>query len=185
GTTGNPEEVEGPAGDIILWDVATGQEILRYPVEHTRTINSVAISPDGRNVLTASDDNTLILWDLETGQVLKRFAGHTDDVNIALFSPDPSNPFVLSASDDATIILWDLNSAQPLRRFQGHTQPITGLNLSPDGKQMISATTGNTLIVWRIETPQQIMEWVLANRYVKPFTPDECSQYNVRNCTVQ
>ena len=185
GTTGNPEEVEGPAGDIILWDVATAQELLRYPVEHTRTINSVAVSPDGRNVLTASDDNTLILWDLQTGQVLKRFAGHTDDVNIALFSPDPANPFVLSASDDATIILWDLNSAQPLRRFQGHTQPITGLNLSPDGKQMISATTGNTLIVWRIETPQQIMEWVLANRYVKPFTADECSQYNVRNCTVQ
>jgi WD40 repeat protein len=185
GTTGRPDEAEAPAGDIILWDATNGQELLRYPVEHTRTINSVSISPDGRNVLTASDDNTLILWDLESGQVLKRFAGHTDDVNIGLFSPDPANPFVLSASDDATIILWDLNSAQPLRRFQGHTQPITGLNLSPDGRQMISATRGDTIIVWRIETPQQIMEWVLANRYVKPFTADECSQYNVRNCTVQ
>lgn len=182
GATGNPDEAEAPAGEIILWDAASGVELLRYPVEHTRTINSVAISPDGRSVLTASDDNTLILWDLESGQVLKRFAGHTDDVNIGLFSPDPTNPFVLSASDDTTIILWDLDSAQPLRRFQGHIQPITGLNLSPDGRRMVSATVDNSLIVWRIETPQEVIDWVLANRYVKPFAPDECNQYQVRNC---
>ncbi len=182
GAAGNPAEAEAPAGDLIVWDVASGQEILRFPVEHTRTINSVAISPDGATVLTASDDNTLILWDLEQGIVLKRFAGHTDDVNIGLFSPDPSNPFVVSASDDGTIILWDLNSAQSIRRFQGHTQPITAFNLSPDGRRMVSATTDNMLIVWRIETPQEVVDWVMANRHVKPFTPDECGQYNVRNC---
>jgi WD40 repeat protein len=185
GATGRPDEAEAPAGDIIVWDATTGEELRRFPVEHTRTINSVAISPDGRSALTASDDNTLIVWDIETGQVVKRLAGHTDDVNIGLFSPDANNPFIVSASDDTSIIIWDLDSAQPLRRLQGHTQPITGLNLSPDGRRMISTTEDNTLIVWRIETPQEIIDWVLANRYVKPFTPDECSQYNVRNCEVQ
>src|SRR5690606_37142333 len=185
GVTGMTDETEAPAGDIIVWDATTGEELHRFPVEHTRTINSVAISPDGRSALTASDDNTLIVWDIETGQVVKRLAGHTDDVNIGLFSPDPDNPFIVSASDDTSIIIWDLDSAQPLRRLQGHTQPITGLNLSPDGRRMISTTEDNTLIVWRIETPQEIIDWVLANRYVKPFTPDECSQYNVRNCEVQ
>jgi WD40 repeat protein/serine/threonine protein kinase len=185
GSTGNPNEVDAAPGDIIVWDVASGQEIQRFPVEHTRTINSVAISPDGLSVLTASDDNLLILWNLELGLVVRRFAGHTDDVNVGLFSVDPARPFILSASDDGTIILWDLDSAQPIRRLQGHIQPVKTLNLSPDGQRMVSATAGDTLIVWRVQTPQEVIDWVVANRYVKPFTADECNQYNVRNCNVE
>ena len=182
GSTGDPSVEENAPGEIYVWDSTTGDLLMTLSHEHTRTVNSVEISPDGRSLLTASDDNTLILWDLASGQVLKRFAGHTGDVNVALFSPDPNNPFIISASDDAAIILWDLASALPLRRFQGHTDPIVGLNISPDGQRMISSTGGDTMIIWHIETPQEVIQWTLANRYVKAFTPDECAQYNVPDC---
>jgi hypothetical protein len=182
GSSGNPDLEDNAPGDIFIWDGTTGDLLLTLPREHTRTVNSVEISPDGQTMLSASDDNLLILWNLATGQVLKRFAGHSDDVNIGLFNPNPERPFIISASDDASIILWDIASGLPLRRFQGHTTPVTGLNLSADGLRMISSTGSDTMIVWRIETPQEVINWTLANRFVRPFSPDECVQYNVPNC---
>ncbi len=181
-SSGDPTVPENTPGDVYVWDGTSGELLMTLPREHTRTVNSVDISPDGLSLLTASDDNTLILWDLASGQVLKRFAGHTDDVNIGLFSPNPERPFILSASDDASIIMWDITTGLPLRRFLGHTAPITGLNISPNGQRMISSTGGDTMIIWRIETPQQVIDWTLANRYVRAFSPDECAQYSVPNC---
>ena len=185
GSSGNPEEAEAPAGDIMVWQVENSQEVLRFPREHSRTINSLVLSKDGSTVLTASNDNTLIMWDLATGQVVKRFAGHTDDVNVGLFSPDPGNPFIISGSDDQTIILWDIDSGQPLRRYRGTREPVTGLALSNDGRRMISTTGSDMIVLWRIESPQQVIDWVLDNRFVPRFTPDECSQYNVTDCNAQ
>jgi len=45
---------------------------------HTSDVNSVAFSPDGRQVLPGSVDKTARLWDATTGQELRQFPGHTD-----------------------------------------------------------------------------------------------------------
>jgi WD40 repeat protein len=43
-------------------------------------------SPDGKQILTASADRTARLWDVASGKELRRFEGHTDLVNRAIFS---------------------------------------------------------------------------------------------------
>src|SRR5690606_26386723 len=81
---------EASAGDIIMWDAATGQELYRFPTAHTRTVNWVAFNADSTQLLTASDDDTLILWNVtpQGAEVSRRFAGHIDDVNIGRFVPN-------------------------------------------------------------------------------------------------
>jgi WD40 repeat protein len=44
---------------------------------HIDRVNSVAISPNGRQVLTGGNDNVVRLWDVATGQELRCFVGHT------------------------------------------------------------------------------------------------------------
>ena len=51
-------------------------------------ITSVAFSPDGKTVLTGSDDNTACLWNATTGERLQVLKGHTGCINSVAFSPD-------------------------------------------------------------------------------------------------
>jgi WD40 repeat protein len=178
-STGNPNQSNAPAGDVIVWDAESGEEVLRLDGSlHNRKINSVDVSPDGQYALTASDDNTLILWELETGRLLRRFAGHRGPVNVAVFSPD--RRAALSASDDLSLILWDLASGQPIRRYTGHSQPITGLALSSDGRTFASTTGDDKIILWRVETLQDVVDWTYANRHVHELTCAEANQFGVQ-----
>ena len=52
-----------------LWDVQTGER-LRDLAGHTNVVTAVAISPDGRTVLTGSADYSLRVWDIATGRKL-------------------------------------------------------------------------------------------------------------------
>ena len=44
---------------------------------HTRDVNSVCLSADGRYALSGSEDKTLRLWEVESGKCLRTFEGHT------------------------------------------------------------------------------------------------------------
>lgn len=203
GSTGVLNQVEANAGDIILWETATGQELHRFPAEHVRNINWLEFSADGTRVLSASDDNTLILWDVSVTEAIvrRRFAGHTDDVNVGLFVPNDglTEQFILSGSDDRSMIIWDIDSGQALRTFRGSPAPITGLALSSDGQQMVTsygrlgesrdeliAGLPETVIyVWELTRTEELIEWTARNRYIRDLTPAECEQYRINNCNGQ
>ena len=66
---------------------------------------SAAISPDGKRVITGSEDTTARLWDATTGQELAVFQGHAATVVNVAFGPDGNR--VLTGSNDRTARLWD------------------------------------------------------------------------------
>ena len=49
---------------------------------------SVALSGDGKHVLTGSGDKTAILWEAASGKKLQTFQGHTDSVKSVALSGD-------------------------------------------------------------------------------------------------
>ncbi|MBL0342271.1 MAG: hypothetical protein IPP71_16000 [Bacteroidetes bacterium] len=62
-------------------------DAIGIPMEHKDLINSVVYSPDGKLVLTSSNDNTARLWSANTGELLNELE-HKGAVNSARFSPD-------------------------------------------------------------------------------------------------
>ena len=83
---------------------------------------SAAFSPDGKRIVTASEDKTARLWDAETGKPIgEPLKGHTDSVMSAAFSPDGKR--IVTASDDKTARLWDAETGkqigEPLTRPYG------------------------------------------------------------------
>ncbi|KAJ6630369.1 WD40-repeat-containing domain protein [Mycena sp. CBHHK59/15] len=65
-------------------------EALGAPFEgHTNRLTSVAFSPDGKHIVSGSDDRTVCVWDAESREALGApFKGHTAWVTSVAFSPD-------------------------------------------------------------------------------------------------
>jgi WD40 repeat protein len=69
-------------------------------------VRSVSYSPDGRHIVSGSDDKTIRIWDAETGAAVGGpLEGHTGSVLSVAYSPDGRH--IVSGSDDKTIQIWD------------------------------------------------------------------------------
>ncbi len=101
-----------------------------------RWVNALAVSPDGRRVLSGGSDGTLLLWDLESGLEFGQLEGHTSEIRSLVFSPDGEN--ALSGDRDGTIRLWDLAAGRERSRFDGRIGTIYALAFSPDGSRALA-----------------------------------------------
>jgi hypothetical protein len=61
---------------------------VRRLLGHRQQVNTVAVSPDGQQVLSGGNDKTLRLWDLTNGKEVRRFAANTESIVAVAFSPD-------------------------------------------------------------------------------------------------
>jgi len=91
---------------------AQTQPRLVLPIGHTAGVGPAVFSPDGKLVLTASDDNTSRIYEVASGKELQVLSGHTSGVNSAVFSPD--GKLALTASRDKTSRIFEVASGKEL-----------------------------------------------------------------------
>ena len=89
--------------------------MLRTLEGHSSKVSGCAFSPDGKLIVSASDDCTLKVWDALTGEMLRSLEGHSSSVFGCAFSPD--GKLIVSASDDRTLKVWDALTSECLVVF--------------------------------------------------------------------
>jgi WD40 repeat protein len=105
---------------------------------HTGDVNSIAFSPDGKFVVTASSDATARIWNAANGESIGELSGHRKSVNTAMFSPD--GKFIVTASDDGTVRKWDAGSLRVVKLIGTvQVKPVYSAEYSPDGKLLVMA----------------------------------------------
>lgn len=116
---------------------------------HRGRVNSVAWNLYGRQVATASDDNTAKTWDIASGKLLQDFRGHRGHVNSVAWSPD--GRLIATASDDNTAKTWDVASGRLLQDFPGHTGKVISVSWNPDGRLIATVSCGNKIVkIWDV-----------------------------------
>jgi WD40 repeat protein len=120
------------------------------PQGHSFGVRSAVYSPDGKKILSASDDKTIKEWDVGTGECVKTLAGHSSGVNSAVYSPNGEN--ILSASGDNTIKEWSAGTGKCLKTLTGHKNYVKSAVYSQDGEKIISASSDKTIKEWDAET---------------------------------
>ena len=121
---------------------------------HSNVVQSVAVSPDGKHIVSGSHDKTIRIWDTATGQAVgSPMEGHSDLVRSVAFSPDGKH--IVSGSADQTIRIWDSATGQAVGSpLEGHIKEVLSVAFSSNGKHVVSLSADQVAHFHDMETEQ-------------------------------
>jgi WD40 repeat protein/serine/threonine protein kinase len=124
---------------ILAWDVETERPAPSFTAPASTAL-CLALSPDGRWVVSGGEDPAVGVWDAATGGLVRTLRGNFSNATAVAFSPDGRR--VAAASSAGEIIrIWDFASGQKLVTLQLQSSAC-GVAFSPDGR-FLATTEGN------------------------------------------
>ncbi|MDJ0508904.1 MAG: TIR domain-containing protein [Crocosphaera sp.] len=132
--------------------------------DHKGSVNSVAFSPEGNMIASASSDNTIKLWGID-GRLLTTLSHyepkkmHQGAVNEVVFSSD--GQFIVSASEDKSIKLWEkgqqnnynllqtINCQSKNDNCSGHLGEVKDIAISHDNQIIASSSADKSIKLWK------------------------------------
>ena len=135
---------------IKIWDANTGK-LVAILKRHTKSVECLAWTPDGRTLISGSLDHTIRAWNTSTWQQLAVLTGHTNLVEGIAISPN--GRILASASWDKTAQLWNLENGQPIGSPLQHLLAEGGVNcvsFSTDGTLLATGCYDNNAYTWDV-----------------------------------
>jgi WD40 repeat protein/beta-lactamase regulating signal transducer with metallopeptidase domain len=174
--------IEDNSGNgVALWDVASGKLIHRL-FGLFGDAYYLSFSPDNRQLAASSYwYRTMCVWDLASGKPLSDGPPtHDQPPNTIRFLPGDER--LVTAGDDYTISVWNISDSRQERymrhvRWPGtYDSAIRGMDVSPDGKHIVSSSFDDTVRVWETGTGREVYRLPSHGHYgghrEVRFTPD-------------
>lgn len=147
-------------------------EFCLNPDMHVRAVTAIAVTADGRRMVTGGADGTLKLWTLPQGELVRTMRPpRVDeerplDLMVRAVAIDPAGRWAAGSgfsSDDGlendTVAVFDVDTGRIIARLSGLTSKVVSLAVSPDGA-VLAAGLGAGMRVWRVP-PLEAGDWEL------------------------
>jgi WD40 repeat protein/serine/threonine protein kinase len=144
---GGPDRL--PAGLVAV--VGDGR------LRHWREVEALAWSPDGKTLVSGSEDGSLSVWDSSTGALRRHLFGHSAGVQAVVFDPDGLH--LVSGGMDGAIKVWDTGSGKEVAAAVGSSNVVLCLAWVVPGKKLASGGRDGQVRIWDTETwknPRQL-----------------------------
>ncbi|MCA9074526.1 MAG: caspase family protein [Planctomycetaceae bacterium] len=153
---------------------------------HTAIVNKLMFTPDGKELISVSDDKTIRFWDVASGQTSRILrppigAGSEGMVYAGALSPNGEMLAVAgyAPGDGNPVYLISLKEDRITRLLEGHTNVVQDLDFSADGRLLVSGSNDDTARVWNVETGEtvQVLSGHQSDIYGVAFSPngDKCT----------
>jgi WD40 repeat protein len=139
----------------MQWEKDSALEI-SFRQGHSSEVSSCAWSPDGRQLVSGSDDSTLQVWNSESAKCVRELKGHCGRVSSCAWSPDGQQ--VVSGGDDQMLRVWDVKSGKCVLELKGHSSGVTSCAWSSNGRQVMSGGYDATVRVWDVQGGKCVQE---------------------------
>ena len=110
---------------------------------HEGHVYSVCLTPDGKHVVSGSQDKTIRITRIEDGELVRVIKGHTGFVESVCETPNGKH--IVSGSEDKSIRVNRIEDGELVRKIEGHKDWIRSVCVTPDGKRIVSGSTDETI----------------------------------------
>ncbi len=127
-------------GTVRLWSL--DGDLLLGDFEDTGSteagVNDLALSPDGRYLLSGGAFGSLALWDTVTNEVVQRFTLLNTSIFAVAYHSDGRHVF--TGAQNGSIFMWDVQTGASVTEFVGHDRAVSDIALNPDSTRLASAS---------------------------------------------
>jgi serine/threonine protein kinase len=144
---------------------------------HSASVVTVAWSPDGQHIASASHDHTVHVWDALTGIRMhtlnhrslvnavawsahgKYLASASNDKTVQVWEDQTGSSNERSRSNDKTVQIWEATTGHCVFTYNKHYDWVTSLAWSLDGHFITSGSADKTVQVWNAVTGDHIFTY--------------------------
>ncbi len=155
-----------------------GMLIFKNVKDHSLPITDASFSPDGKYIVTSSDDMSVAILDAKNGSTIKRIEGYLKQVDKGGLDYDPNsrwdyyikrytdlkNDFAISPDGNYLVKgkigsiarMWEMRTGMITQEFRGHEKAVLCMAFSKDGSKLLTGSADNTIKVWDTSTGQEL-----------------------------
>jgi serine/threonine protein kinase/WD40 repeat protein len=152
----------GSDGQLYLWNLLNGREILRRSTESNKTLAYVAVAADGKLVATAGFDGRVRLWDVESLKEQDLVLKVDDKSQVWIVQIAPDGEKIVAGTNSGELWQWERKDAWKGRQVWNTTESVEAIAFPPGDSRFALLGDGNReLRLWDLETNRELWKIVL------------------------